>query len=63
MKAINSLVINWRNAACPNPSRFTAPQLPIENPANNPEESDEADQAPWTPCRWKSPSREIGEAS
>lgn len=25
------------------------PQLPIETPANSPEESDEADQAPWTP--------------
>ena len=49
MKAINSLVNKLAECGLSKFIKVYRPQLPIETPANNPEESDEADQAPWTP--------------
>ncbi len=49
LKAINSLVNKLAECGLSKFIKVYRPQLPIEAPANNPEESDEADQAPWTP--------------
>ncbi|WP_300788659.1 Amuc_1100 family pilus-like protein, partial [uncultured Akkermansia sp.] len=49
LKAINSLVNKLKECGLSKFIKVYRPQLPIETPANNPEESDEADQSPWTP--------------
>ena len=49
LKAINSLVNKLAECGLSKFIKVYRPQLPIETPANSPEESDEADQAPWTP--------------
>ncbi len=50
LKAVNSLVNKLTDCGLSKFIKVYRPQLPIENPANNPEEdADEPNQAPWTP--------------
>ncbi len=50
LKAINSLVNKLTECGLSKFIKVYRPQLPIENPANNPdEEADDSTQAPWTP--------------